>query len=90
MVTVLIRCRVADYEFWRPRYDTVVARDSALGLRLSRVWRSQDDQNLVVIMETFDSREAVEALLNSPEVQAEMVADGVDASSVQIDFLDEV
>jgi hypothetical protein len=45
MVTVLIRCRVADYDFWRPRYDTAVARDSGLGLRLSRVWRSQDDDH---------------------------------------------
>jgi Antibiotic biosynthesis monooxygenase len=89
MVTMLIRCTVADYDFWRPRYDTAVARDSGLGLRSSRVWRSQDDPNLVVIMETFDSREAVEALLSNPAVQAEMVADGVDASSAQIDFLDE-
>jgi hypothetical protein len=34
-------------------------------------------------------RDAVEALLNNPAVQAEMVADGVDTSSAQIDFLDE-
>ena len=40
-------------------------------------------------METFDSREAVEALLSNPAVQAEMVADGVDTSSAQIDFLEE-
>jgi hypothetical protein len=90
MVTLLLRCRVADYDFWRPRYDTAVARDSGLGLRSSQVWRGQDDQNLVVILETYDSRESVEALLNNPAVQAEMVADGVDPSSVQLDFLDEV
>jgi hypothetical protein len=89
MVTLLIRCRVADYDFWRPRYDTAVARDLGLGLQSSRVWRGQEDKNLVVIVETYDSREAVEALLNNPAVQAEMVADGVDPSSVQIDFLDE-
>ena len=89
MVTLLIRCRVADYDFWRPRYDGAVARDSGLGLRSSRVWRGQDDQHLVVIVETYDSRDAAEALLNSPAVQAEMVADGVDPSSVQVDFLDE-
>ena len=42
-----------------------------------------------MIMETYESREAVEALLSNPAVQAEMVADGGDASSAQIDFLDE-
>ena len=89
MVTLLIRCKVADYDFWRPRYDTAVARDSGLGLRSSRVWRSQDDPSLVVIMETYESRDAVEALLVNPDVQAEMVADGVDVSSAQLDFLDD-
>jgi quinol monooxygenase YgiN len=89
VVTLLIRCRVADYDFWRPRYDAVVARDRELGLQSSQVWRGQDDPNLVVIMERFESREAVEALLGNPELQAEMIADGVDVSSVQVDFLDE-
>ena len=40
-------------------------------------------------METYESRESVDALLNNPAVQAEMVADGVDLSSVQLEFLDE-
>jgi quinol monooxygenase YgiN len=89
MVTLLIRCRVADYDFWRPRYDTAVARDTGLGVLSSQVWRGQDDPNLVVIIETYDSRESAEALMNNPAIQAEMVADGVDPSSVQLDFLDE-
>ena len=87
MVTVLIRCRVADYDFWRPRYDAAVARDMGKGVLSSQVWRGQDDPNVVVIIETYDSRESVEALMNSPEIQAEMVADGVDPSSVQLDIL---
>jgi len=42
-------------------------------------------------METYDSRKSVEALLNDPAIQEEMVADGVDPASVQLlDFLDEV
>ena len=80
---------MSDYAFWGPRYDTAVARDSGLGVQSSRVWRGQDDPNVVVIMETYDSRESAEALMNSPAIQAEMVADGVDPSSVQLDFLDE-
>ena len=90
MVTLLIRCRVADYDFWRPRYDGAVTRDlDGGGLLSSQVWRGHDDPNLVVIVETYESRESAEALLNSPDIQADMLADGVDASSVQLDFLDE-
>jgi quinol monooxygenase YgiN len=59
-----------------------------LGVLSSQVWRSQDDRNVVVILETYDSRESVEALMSSPEIQAEMVADGVDPASVQLDILD--
>ena len=89
MVTLLIRCRVSDYDFWRPRYDDAVARGSDNGLRSAQVWRGQDDSNVVVIMETYDSRESAEALLNDPVVQAEMLADGVDPASVQVEFLDD-
>jgi quinol monooxygenase YgiN len=89
MVTLLIRCRVADYDVWRPRYDAAVARDTSSGVLSAQVWRGRDDPDLVVIIETYDSRESAEALMYSPEIQAEMVADGVDPASVQIDFLDE-
>jgi hypothetical protein len=89
LVTLLIRCRVADYDAWRPGYDRAVARDSSRGLQSSPVWRSQDEPNTVVILETFDSRATAETLLNDPETQKEMVADGVDVASAQLDFLDE-
>jgi quinol monooxygenase YgiN len=89
MVTVLIRCRVADYDFWRPRYNAAVTRDEGRGLLSSQVWRGQDDPNLVVIIETHESRASADALMNNPEIQADMVSDGVDVSSVLLDFLDE-
>jgi hypothetical protein len=88
MTTVLLSCRVADYDTWRPLYDRTV---HDLGeLRSWRIWRGQDDPNLVVVEETFDSRDVPERLLASAEIQEEMASHGVDASSVQIHFLDEV
>ena len=59
-------------------------------LRSWRLWRSQDDPNLIAIIETFDSREIAEPIWTSPETKAAMEADGVDMSSVRIEFLDEV
>jgi hypothetical protein len=41
-------------------------------------------------METFRSREAADVILNDPRLQDAMVEDGVDLSSVTLDFLDEV
>ena len=86
--TVLCRCQVADYERWRPGYDHAV--QVTPGLRTFRHWRGQDDPNLVVIEETFDTREEAQAAWTSAEAQAAMEADGIDMSSMRIEYFDEV
>ena len=86
--TVLCRCRVADYEAWRPGYDHAVRVTP--GLRTFRLWRGQDDPNLVVVEETFGTREEAQAAWTSAETQAAMEADGIDMSSVWVEYLDEV
>ena len=86
-VILMTRCRVADFDIWRARFDSFAAAQPAL---LSyRVWRGQDDPNFVVLMETFESREALDAVMSDPKLQDTMVEDGVDLSSVTTDFLDE-
>jgi quinol monooxygenase YgiN len=88
VTTVLLRCRVADFDAWRPEHEaSTAARPEVLSYRL---WRGVDDPNLVVLIETFESREIVDALLNDPAIQQEMIDHGVDVSSVALDFLDEV
>ena len=89
MTTVLCTCRVADYDAFRPGYDRAVKAVSDR-LRSWRLWRSQDDPHLIVVEETFDSREVAEALWTSPQTAAAMEADGVDMSSVRVEYLDEV
>lgn len=88
MTTVLCHCKVADYEAWRRGYDDAV--DVTPGVRSFRAWRAQDDPNLVVVEETFDTREQAQAAWTSPETQAAMEADGIDMSSVSLDYFDEV
>ena len=88
MTTVFARFRVADYDAFRPGYDRAVATFNEI--RSYRIWRGQDDPNLVLITETFDSRAIAEALWASQETRDAMTADGVDMSSVQIEYLDEV
>ncbi len=88
MTTVFGRFQVADYDTWQPGYDHAV--QVTPGIRTYRAWRGQDDPNLVMVEETFDSREAAQAAWTSAETQAAMEADGIDMSSVWIEYFDEV
>jgi quinol monooxygenase YgiN len=88
MTTVLCHCRVADYDTWRRGYDHAVKVTP--GIRSFRAWRAQDDANLVMVEETFDTREAAQAAWTAPEVKTAMEADGIDMSSLWIEYFDEV
>jgi hypothetical protein len=88
VTTVLARFRVADYDAFRPGYDEALAAFKEI--RSYRVWRGQDDPNIVVIAETFDSRDVAEALWTNQATKDAMVKDGVDMTSLLIDYLDEI
>jgi hypothetical protein len=88
MTTVLCHCRVADYDAWRPGYDHAV--QVTPGVRTFRLWRGQDDPNLVLVEETFATREEAQAAWTGAETLAAMEADGIDMSSLWIEYFDEV
>lgn len=88
MTTVLCHCRVADYEVWRQGYDYAVKVTP--GVRSFRAWRAQDDPSLVMIEETFDTRAQAQAAWTSAQTQAAMEADGIDMSSLWVDYFDEI
>ncbi len=90
MTTVLVNHRVADYDAWRPEFDRAMGAEWASDVRSYQVWRGQDDPKLVVVTNTFDSREAAEEFANSSALREAMGRAGVVESSVQIDYLDEV
>lgn len=89
MTTVLCTCRVADFDGWRPGYDKALEM-FADQIRSWRLWRGQDDPNVIVIEETFASRGVAEGLWTNPATKAAMEADGIDMESVRIEYLDEV
>ncbi len=65
MTTVLVNHRVADYDAWRPEFDRAMGAEWTSDVRSYQVWRGQDDPTLVVVTNTFDSREAAEEFANS-------------------------
>ena len=92
MITVFVHHRVADYDAWRPEFDRTTQSDWAKDVRGYgyRVWRGQDDPNLVIVANTFESREAAEAAMNNPMLREAMARGGVIVSSVRVDFVNEV
>ena len=90
MTTVFVNHRVADYDAWKPEFDRAVESEWTNEIRAYQVWRGQDDPNRVVVAQTFDSRESAEALMNNPALREAMGRAGVDESSLQIEYLDEV
>lgn len=89
MVTVLINHRVADYETWQREYNAITAGPLGSAVRSHTIWRDLDDPNLVILAETYDSREAAEAAFGHPDLPAAIAKAGVDMSSMQINYLDE-
>jgi hypothetical protein len=90
MTTVFMHHRVADYNTWRPAFDRAINADWAKDIRSHRVWRGLDDQNLIIVANTFDSRQAAEAVMNNATLREAMGRGGVIESSVRIDYVDEV
>jgi quinol monooxygenase YgiN len=90
MITVLVNHRVQDYEEWKAAYERIDSGPLARDVRSYRIWRSLDDPNLVILAETFESREIAEAAFAHPDLAAEIAKSGVDTDSMEVQFLGEV
>jgi len=90
MITTLAYHRVADYDAWRRVFDELVATPAYDVVQSHRVWRGADDPNLVIVCETFASREVAEAAWNDPSAPEVLAQAGVDMSTLQVHYVDEV
>jgi hypothetical protein len=59
-------------------------------VRSHQILRGLDDPNLVVVVETYVSREDAEWSINHPDLPAALAEGGVEMDSVRLDYLDEV
>lgn len=90
MVTALIVHRVADYDAWQAAYDRLADGPEGADVRAFRIWRGLDDPNLVVLAETFESREVADRVLTAPELPELLAGVGVDVSTMEIRLVEEV
>ena len=77
MTTVLISHRVADYDAWKLVYDQVTSGPLGSDVSSYRIWRGQDDPNLVILEERYESRKAAEATFANPELTGVIASSGV-------------
>ena len=77
MGAVIIRSKVKDYAIWRSFFDTRESERAAAGLTNTRVFRSADDMNEVVVI--FDSKDTkmAKAFAASPDLKEAMMKSGV-------------
>jgi hypothetical protein len=90
MTTTLAYHRVADFEAWKRVFDEFVQSPGYDVVRSHRVWRGRDDRNLVIVCETFDSQQVAEEAWQDPVGLEAMARAGVDMTTLQVHYLDEV
>jgi quinol monooxygenase YgiN len=84
------RWRLSFYDAWKQVYDSVRDVQREGGVRYQRVMRSADDPNMVVVVHEFESRDAAKGFFDNPALRDAMERAGVDESSLQLEFLDDV
>jgi quinol monooxygenase YgiN len=82
--------RVDDFDAWKLVYDGFAPVQKERGVLQHAVWRSQEDPHLVAVLHTFESALEAKAFFGAPELAEVMAKAGVDASSVRVEYLDEI
>jgi heme-degrading monooxygenase HmoA len=87
MIVAAVRHGVQDYDRWKAVYDSFPP--TAGGAKFARVNRSVDDPNTIAVVCGFESIEAAQAFLGSPDLKAKMAESGV-VGEPRIEIYEEV
>ncbi len=74
---VFLKHKVADYSAWRPAYDADASTRAEAGLKEAGVYRDADDENMILIVWDAEDGNALQAMLESPDLAEKMKAAGV-------------
>jgi hypothetical protein len=77
MVTTILTHEVKDFSEWKKGFDGDVANRDAMGVNISGVYRAAENPNMVTVIGTVPSLEAVQAFMSNPELKATMEKAGV-------------
>jgi quinol monooxygenase YgiN len=77
MITVVITHEVKAYSEWRKGYDADEGNRTKAGAKISGVYTSVDNPNMVTVIGEFPSVEAAQGFMSSPELKKAMEVAGV-------------
>ncbi len=86
MIVVAVQHPVADYEAWKSVYDE--RSPGTFGAKFARVNRLVSDPNVVAVVSGFESVDAANAMIESPDLKAAMDRAGV-TSAPRIEVYEE-
>ena len=86
MIVVAIKHPVADYEVWKSVYDE--RNPGTFGAKFARVNRLVSDPNTVIVVAGFESVDAANEMIESPDLKAAMEKAGV-TSAPRIEVYEE-
>ena len=77
MGLLIVRHKVKDFAAWKKAFDGHAAAQKAAGLSQSRLFRSADDPNEVVILFHMKDAAAAKKFASSPDLKSTMQSAGV-------------
>jgi hypothetical protein len=87
------REQLADHDAWKSgfyaEFTTHAEQMQSIGVALEAVYRDADDPNVVLTVIRFAGREQGEAMLVDPTSRADMEANGVDLSTLRVEWYDD-
>ena len=77
MITVIGTHEVKDAKAWRTGFDAHETARVGAGVKVNGVYASVENPNLITISMQFPSKEVLDGMMNSPEMQKTMADAGV-------------
>ena len=78
MATLTVQHHVKDYDTWKPVFDEDGTSRRANGAKSHTVYRGGEDNNDVIVVTEFASREGALAFMSNPSLKDAMERAGVD------------
>ena len=77
MTTVIISHEVKNYSDWKKVYDADEVNRTKAGLKVTSLYQSVDNSNMITLVGEAPSVEAVKQFMSNPELKAAMEKGGV-------------
>ena len=77
MITIILSHEVKNYSDWRKVYDDDEKNRSKVGLKISSLYQSVENPNLITLIGEAPSVEALNTFMANPDLKAAMEQGGV-------------